>query len=297
MSCLVLKLWMRTLNSPFIIFFGSHWRRILCDTSPPLFAIFRHPSLPPKPLHARHLPVTAIQWGSFSPLVALSALFVSPPSLHYINTCFVHNCPLRTKAKANPFIQPPPHPQPAALPCLNHHTWMLLFLWTHTSCACGAARHSPQSWRGCSGTCSAQGNHAHVGVYVDMNWNHFTCFSIMSGWSRTSEAWTEWLLSTTRGFKLLLSSLECIVAMRSFTNCSLHLLMVLLFLVCCECVQFSLPFITLQSPTRPLSSSPPPPYLLGLMCCWAPLCISLPITELVCVCCVSVGIGTPSFSH
>lgn len=155
MSCLVLKLWMRTLNSPFIIFLGSHWRRLLCDTSPPLFAIFRHPSLAPKPppLHAPHLPVTAIQWGSFSPLVALFALFVSPPSLHYINTRFVDNCPPRSEAKANPFTPPPPSPARCTCMFKSPHMNAPVFVNTHTSCACGAALHSPQSWCGCCGTC------------------------------------------------------------------------------------------------------------------------------------------------
>lgn len=79
--------------------------------------------------HHRHpsmlgISLTDIQWGSFSPLVALSLqeLLVCPPSLHYINTRFVHNCPLRSQAEATSFIcLPRTHTHP--------HTWM--FIWPH----------------------------------------------------------------------------------------------------------------------------------------------------------------------
>lgn len=77
-----------------------------------------HPSMP-------GISLTDIQWGSFSPLVALSLheLLVCPPSLHKINTRFVHNCPLRPQTEATPFIC-----RPHTFACLYDHTWLCLYL-------------------------------------------------------------------------------------------------------------------------------------------------------------------------
>lgn len=121
--------------------------------------------------------LTDIQWGSFSPLVALSLheLLVCPPSLHKINTCFVHNCPLWPQSEATPFI------------CLPHtHTHICMFVWPHmivlvfvfertlAVCLCECVWNwdvwrwiscvdsfSPKRGVKCWSTCSAQVNPSH----------------------------------------------------------------------------------------------------------------------------------------
>lgn len=115
--------------------------------------------------HHRHpsmlgISLTDIQWGSFSPLVALSLqeLLVCPPSLHYINTRFVHNCPLRSQAEATSFICLPrththtlgrlyDHTWLCSSLCLNVHWGVCLCMWV-----CGIAMFpvrslSLQTWR------------------------------------------------------------------------------------------------------------------------------------------------------
>lgn len=111
--------------------------------------------------------LTDIQWGSFSALVALflHELLVCPPSLHYINTRFVHYCPLWPQTEATPFICHPRshthlHVYMTTRLCSYLFLGVCLCMCLESWCLTGFLFLSKLAMK-CWSTCSAQVNPSH----------------------------------------------------------------------------------------------------------------------------------------